>query len=227
MDDRTFDEETARQWIRTIENRTNPVREQDLYPLLRAWMETASPTCILEIGCGQGDCSAKINLAGRSYIGADPSPFLINRARELFEAENRRFELGNAYGLPFADCRFDGVFSVMVWHLLSGIQKAAGEMSRALKPGGHFLIVTANPDACSEWAELYTNTKTAGRRFEGDMQQDGRNLDHDVLYFHTLDEIVDSLELAKFEVGSVEPFRKSRQGQGREYLISIQGTLTL
>jgi SAM-dependent methyltransferase len=225
MNDRTFGEETARQWICTIENRTNPVREQDLDPLLRTWMESAAPVRVLEIGCGQGDCSARINLAGRYYIGVDPSSFLIHRARELFEAENRRFEAGNAYALPFADRQFDGVFTVMVWHLLSDIQKAAGEMSRVLKPGGHFLIVTANPDSRAEWAELYADAKTDGRRFEGDMRVDGKTLDHDVLYFHTLDEIVESLGLAKLEVGSVEPFRKSNQGQGREYLISIQGTL--
>ena len=227
MNDRTFGEETARQWILAIENSAHSVREQDLYPLLRTWMESAAPGRVLEIGCGQGDCSARINLAGRSYLGVDPSPFLINRARELFEAEHRRFEPGNAYGLPFADGQFDGVFSVMVWHLLSDIQKAAGEMSRVLKPGGHFLIVTANPDACAEWAELYTDAKIEGRRFEGDMHVGGKTLDHDVLYFHTLDEIVDTLKQAKFRVGPVGRLRKSRQGQGREYLISIQGTLAL
>lgn len=102
---------------------------------------------------------------------------------------------------------------------------AAGEMSRVLEPGGHFLIVTANPDARAEWAELYSDGKIQGRRFEGDLRVDGKTLDHDVLYFHPLDEIVDALGLARLEVGSVEPFRKSRQGQGREYLISIQGIL--
>jgi SAM-dependent methyltransferase len=225
MDDRTFDEPTARRWIRTIESATNPVRDQDVYPLVRAWMETVSPGRILEIGCGQGACSDKINLSGRSYIGIEPSPFLIRRARELYESENRRFISGNAYALPFSERQFDAAFSVLVWHLLSDIPKAALEMSRVLRPGGRFLIVTANPNAYSEWAELYVNPRTDGRRFEGDMPGDGKTLDHDVLYFHTLDEILDSLKLAKFEVDSAVPFRKSKQGQGREYLISIQGTL--
>lgn len=103
--------------------------------------------------------------------------------------------------------------------------KAAREMSRVMNPGGQFLIVTANPDALAEWAGLYLDPKIEGRRLEGDMQVDGKILDHDVLYFHTLDEIVGSLELAKFEVGSIEPFRKSKPGLEREYLISIQGSL--
>lgn len=224
MDDRTFNEQAARQWIRTIES-GSAVRDQDIYPLLRTWMETASPGRILEIGCGQGACSDKINLNGRSYIGTDPSRFLIRRARELYESENRRFVSGNAYALPFSQRQFDSVFSVMVWHLLNDLQKAALEMSRVLRPGGRFQIVTANPNAYSEWAELYINPKTDGRRFEGDMPGDGKTLDHDVLYFHTLDEIVGSLKFAKLEIGSVVPFRKSKEGRGREYLISIQGTL--
>lgn len=225
MDDRTFDEPTARQWIRTIECGTNPVREQDLYPRLRTWMETASPARILEIGCGQGDCSARLDLAERSYVGVDPSPFLIAQAKELYESEHRRFIAGNAYALPFAEREFEATFSVMVWHLLSDLQTAAQEMSRVLKPGGHFLIVTANPEALAEWAGLYINPKITGRRLEGDMQLDGKILDHDVLYLHTLNELVAALRLAKFEMGSIVPFRKSKQRKGHEYFISITGTL--
>ncbi len=224
MDDRTFNEQAARHWIRTIESGSS-VRDQDIYPLLRIWVEAAPPSRILEIGCGQGACSDNINLNARSYIGTDPSSFLISRARELYEPENRRFISGNAYALPFSERQFDSVFSVMVWHLLSDLQKAALEMGRVLRPDGRFQIVTANPNAYSEWADLYINPKTDGRRFEGDMPGDGKTLDHDVLYFHTLDEILGSLKLAKSEIGSVVPFRKSKPGPGREYLISIQGTL--
>lgn len=225
MDDRTFDEQTARQWIRTIESGTNPVREQDLYPRLRSWVETASLARVLEIGCGQGDCARKLDHAGRTYIGIDPSPFLIERAKELCVTENRQFQLGNAYALPFADRQFDGVFSVLVWHLLSDIQRAARELGRVLKRSGHFLIITANPDAYAEWMSLYVNTRIEGRRFEGDMLREGTIVDHDVLHFHTLEEITSSLKLAHFQVGSVEPFRRSRLGAGREYLIAIQGKL--
>lgn len=223
MNDRTFGEETARHWIQTIESRGHPVREQDVYPLLRTWVERASPKRLLEIGCGQGDCSARINLQGRSYVGIDPSPILIQRAKELYESAERQFTFGNAYQLPFAGSEFDGVFSVMVWHLLSDIQTSAREMGRVLKPGGHFLMVTANPEARSEWADLYINVKTEGGRLEGDVRVDGIILDHDVLYLHPLDDIMNRLELAGLQVGSLAHFRKSRQGQGREYLIAIQG----
>jgi SAM-dependent methyltransferase len=225
MDDRTFDAQTARQWIHSVEGQASRVREQDLYPRLKAWVEVASPERILEVGCGQGDCAARIDLAGRRYIGVDPSPFLIERAKELYESESRRFIAGNAYKLPFGERQFDAVFSVLVWHLLSDIPMAAREMSRVMRLGGHFMVVTANPAAYAEWASLYTNAKTDRRRFEGDMQVEGRPVDHDVLYLHTLEEVLGVMTLAGLQVDLIQPFRKSRHGEGPEYFISIQGTL--
>jgi SAM-dependent methyltransferase len=226
MNDRTFDEATARQWIRGIESGNSRVRQQDIYPRLSAWVERLAPARLLEIGCGQGVCSDNINLAGRHYTGVDPSSFLILRAKELHLSDHRQFLCGNAYGLPFPAGQFEAAFSVMVWHLLSDLQKAALELGRVLKPAGRFLVITANPAAYQEWAALYINKKIEGRRFEGDMQLEGKTVDHDVLYFHTLDDIVNSLRLAQLEVASIEPFRKSNEGQAQEYLISIEGWRT-
>ena len=227
MDDRTFDERTARQWIEGVESGANRKREQDVYPRLRAWVARASPARTLEVGCGQGVCSDHIDLRGRHYTGIDPSPFLIGRANELYRSPARQFLCGNAYDLPFSERAFDAVFSVMVWHLLRDIQQAALEISRVLQPAGHFLIITANPNACPEWAALYTHTKTAGRRFEGDLRSDGQTAGHDVLYFHTLDEIFEALRSARLAVDLVEPFRKSGEPSQRECLLSIQGRRSL
>ncbi len=223
MDDRTFDESTARRWIGMIECGNTGVRDQDVYPRLRAWLERTAPARLLEIGCGQGACSNNITLTNRHYTGVDPSPVLVERAKELYQSESRQFLPGNAYGLPFPDSQFEAAFSVMVWHLLSDANRAARELSRVLKPAGQFLIITANPEAYPQWAALYINTRIEGRRFEGDMQLDGRTVDHDVLYFHTLEAIVDSLRMAQLEVMAIEPFRKPKDGQGRELLVSIEG----
>jgi SAM-dependent methyltransferase len=226
MDDRTFDEPTARKWIQIIESGPNQLREQDIYPRLRAWVERVSPARILEIGCGQGACSGRIPLNGRSYVGTDPSPFLIKRAKELQEAPEREFVTGNAYRLPFVDRQFDAAFSVMVWHLLRDIHEASLEMSRVLKPGGRCLVISANPEAYAEWMELYVNKRCEGKRFEGDMELEGKVVDHDVLYLHTRDEILAALKTAQFEVAGVESFRRPRQGRGPGYLIAIEGTLS-
>ena len=223
MDDRTFDHKTAQEWIEGVEGGTNRIRDQDVYPILRAWVEHASPQQILEIGCGQGVCSDHIDLKGRRYTGVDPSPFMLERAKKLYESQSRRFLSGNAYDLPFPGGLFDGAFSVMVWHLLSDLGKAAAELSRVLKNAGHFLVITANPDSYSEWKELYTNAKLEGQRFEGDMKLTGDRVAHDVLYLHTLDDLSGSLRSAHLKIDRVEKFRKSKKGQGEEYLVSISG----
>lgn len=164
MDDHTFDESSALDWMESVEK--SNLRDSDIYPKIRNWLDRSSSSEIVDIGCGQGICSANIELAGRHYTGVDPSAFLIDRARQLYGEKNRCFVLGNAYQLPLRYGTFDTAFSVSVWHLLSDLGKAAAELSRVLKANGHFLIITANPDAYSAWKALYADSKLDGRRFE-------------------------------------------------------------
>jgi SAM-dependent methyltransferase len=148
MDDKVFDHKSALSWIDMIESDIAKVREQDIYPKLNAWISQASASNILEIGCGQGACSNRID---GTYTGIEPSQYLIDRAILLYSGPNRKFLLGNAYDLPVSNSSFDAVFSISVWHLLSDLLLAAKELSRVLKNEGHFLIITANPDAHSVW----------------------------------------------------------------------------
>jgi SAM-dependent methyltransferase len=223
MDDRTFDQKTALEWISTIESNKNSIRDKDIYPCLNEWLALTSPVEILEIGAGQGICSDKIDLRGRNYTGIDPSPFLIDRAQQLYPQKNRHFELGNAYGLPFLDSTFDSAFSVLVWHLLSDLQKAADELRRVLIPNGKFLIITANPDAYTLWQSLYTDIKIEGRRFAGKMQIQGKPESHDTLYLHSLVEITSSFKSAGLNVQSIETFRDAENARDQKFLISISG----
>ena len=158
---------------------------------------------ILDIGCGQGVCSEKISLAGKRYTGLEPSPFLLARARELYLADGRRFEQGNVYQMPFPNEAFDSVFSIAVWHLLSDLQKAACELSRVLKSGGHFLIITANPDAQAAWIQSSTSANSS-----------------DILYFHSLDDQVMSLTQTHLNVDKVWTFRPAEK---TDLFIAIQG----
>lgn len=223
MDDRTFDRETALEWISTIENSNSTIRDRDIYPRLNEWIDRTLPVKILEIGAGQGICSDNIDLAGRCYTGVDPSSFLIDRAKQLYSQKNRHFELGNAYSLPFLDKVFDAAFSVMVWHLLSDLQKAADELSRVLQPKGNFLIITANPESYNLWKSLYTEIKIEGRRFEGKMKIQEKSAAHDIWYLNTLHEITNSLHSAGLNVHSIETFRAIDISKDQKLLISICG----
>ena len=222
MDDQTFDALSARQWIETIEASPKSIRDSDIYPRLNAWMAQVSPRSVLEIGAGQGICSAKIDLTDRKYVGVDPSSFLIERANQLYSSENQKFILGNAYELPFADQSFDSVFSVAVWHLLSDLKASAAELNRVLKRGGAFHIITANPAGYSLWQNLYSEGKLDGVRFEGLIRNTDETLSKDILYFHPLTEILKSFEVIGLHLSATETFRKSENGS-EDFLISIQG----
>lgn len=222
MDDKSFnDERVALDWIKTIESDGAKVRETDIYPRLQEWINSIYATNVLDIGSGQGICADKLNLEGRTYTGVEPSLHLIHRAKELYSRNNRSFVLGDIYNLPFSEGTFEAAFSVTVWHLLADLHRAATELSRVLKIGGHFFIITANPGAYSLWTGQYTETSQEGRRFEGKQQiQDGGVL-FDVLYLHTLDEILDSLLSAGLTITKTETFREKTAGQ--KQFVSIQG----
>lgn len=198
MDDQSFNQKDAEEWIQKVENPNGP-REGDIYPLLRSWVEATAPIEILEIGCGQGICSDKIDLRGRRYTGVEPSPFLLDRAKQLYRSENRKFVRGSAYELPFQDRTFDAVFSVAVWHLLGDLQKATAEFGRALKEGGHFLLITANPKSQLEWE----NISSPG----------------DVLHFHSLDSITDSFKTVGLNAQTVKTLRS-------DLFLCVQGQKT-
>lgn len=222
MDDRKFDNPSeAKDWIQMIESDKAKSRETDLYPKLNDWIKRASPKEILEIGAGQGICSAHIDLTGRKYTGLEPSPLLLERAKELYPQTAKSFVLGNIYQMPFSEGSFDAAFSVSVWHLLHDLHRASAELSRVLKKGGAFLIVSANPDAYPLWTASYTETHRDGHRLEGKtIRPDGTVLS-DTLYLHSMDEILSALGSADLVESRIETFRP-RPGAPDQYLL-IEG----
>lgn len=204
MDDRTFDETTARNWIQTIENPSSQIREADLYPLLRKWLEQMPTGNIVDLGSGQGVCSQQVTLATQNYTGLEASLFLHERAVKLYSGARKNFVLGNIYAMPFAEGVFDGAFSVATWHLLADLPLVCLELARILKPGGLFFIVTANPEMYDSWKLSYAHSKLIGSRFEGFSSTSNST---DVLYLHSMDHIVNSLTMNGLRIESNIKFR--------------------
>ncbi len=208
MDDQSFDQKTASDWIKTIESEGAKVRETDIYPKLKSWINEISPEKVLDLGCGQGICCEKVGTDSMRYYGIDPSPFLIERAMEVYSSPNKSFLVGNAYEIPLSNSSIDAVFSIAVWHLLRDQQTASRELSRVLKQGGHFLIITAHPDYYADWTSSYTESSLNGSRFEGKNKLADGSESIDVLYLHNMKELRDSLEVAGLAIQKTESFRK-------------------
>ncbi len=194
MDDRKFDEKSATEWTSLIESEGAKIRETYLYPVLCDWLLENHVNSVLDVGCGQGICSMHLPPTIQ-YSGIDPSPFLIERAKNFYPA--KEFNLGSIYSLPFKESSFDAFFSIAVFHLLENPQKAAEECARILHQKGHFWILTADPEQKEAWTSSDPGTWN-GIRFDG----------NDVLYFHSVKSLKESLSKAALKVEKVSVLRQ-------------------
>lgn len=103
---------------------------------------------VLDIGCGTGTLAiAATHHVGPTgtVTGIDASPSMVARANRKAEkaGAGATFQVALAENLPFADRRFDVVFSTLMLHHLprKTRQQCAGEINRVLKIGGRVVAV--------------------------------------------------------------------------------------
>ena len=96
---------------------------------------------VLDVGCGPGSITlgfADAVVPGE-VVGVDFQPSQVAQAQALSAARgvmNARFEVADAYRLPFPDDSFDAVFAhAVLWHLREPVQ-ALAEIRRVLRPSG-------------------------------------------------------------------------------------------
>ena len=211
----------AQDWIETVEGGKGRVREADIYPRLRDWVAKVNPRELLEIGAGQGVCSAQLDLRGRRYVGLEPSETLVERARNRHGGSERTFVVGSVYSLPFADSAFDAAYAVAVWHLLGDLPAAARELRRILRPGGAFLLITANPGGYSTWRSFYAEGREDGVRFEGLVRKPGGVEWREVFFLHPPEVLRGSLTDAGLELTESATFRHGPDE--RDVFLSLSG----
>ncbi|MCK9519780.1 MAG: class I SAM-dependent methyltransferase [Dehalococcoidia bacterium] len=94
---------------------------------------------VLEIGFGVGTNWAYLP-EGVEYVGIEPDPYMIARARRHAAAVERSLELhqARAEALPFEDASFDAVFTTLTFCTVQDVPAALREVQRVLKPGAEF-----------------------------------------------------------------------------------------
>lgn len=121
---------------------------------------------VLDLGSGAGnDCFIARSQTGESgkVIGIDFTPAMIEKARENAEKlgfKNVEFRLGDIEKMPVTSNVADVVVSNCVLNLVPDKKRAIGEISRVLKPGGHFsisdiVLVGTLPENIVEASEMY------------------------------------------------------------------------
>jgi SAM-dependent methyltransferase len=99
------------------------------------WLEAQTGERILDLGCGDGQLTARVVLSGASVVGLDASPQMATAAR----SRGIEVDEGSAESLPYADDSFDAVFSNAALHWVRNQDAMLAEVLRVLKAGGRFV----------------------------------------------------------------------------------------
>lgn len=217
------DEMIAREWITSIEGEHGKIRDKELYPFLKEWSRELKGT-LLDIGAGQGICADYVQNENILYIGVDPSPVLVNRAIEKYMTDKRQFIVGGAYALPVDDSSVNIVLSVNVWFHLQNLTQAANEVARVLRPDGRFLISTANPGSYHYWEGMFDETAVITEKtIDGKVNIPIQSLSRNLVFKHSLQEIVLSLENVGLMVSNCSDFGSKEKFSPHGLFINIQG----
>ncbi|MDR7275229.1 methyltransferase domain-containing protein [Catenuloplanes atrovinosus] len=104
---------------------------------------------LLDVGAGNGEVARELAglLPGTEVTALDHSAEAIANASGLHDGSRVKYEVGNAYELPYPDGHFDGVRSERVLQHLADPDRAVAEMARVLRPGGRICLIDTDWDS--------------------------------------------------------------------------------
>ncbi|MDB4990649.1 MAG: trans-aconitate methyltransferase [Myxococcaceae bacterium] len=150
---------------------------------------------VLDLGCGDGTLTEKLQERGYRVLGVDASAAMVQATR----ARGLDAEVADGHDLPFSEPAFDAVFSNAALHWLKRPEAALAGIHRALRPGGVFVAELGGAGNVQRvraalWAEL------AARGRSGQAA--------DPWYFPTLGQYASKLEQAGFGIERMETFAR-------------------
>lgn len=121
--------------------------KSDMIERLLEWGDVRTARRVIDVGCGVGGSARYLaRKYGAEVVGVTLSPSQRDRAAELTAeqglSQQVRFEVADALELPFAEERFDLVWSCEVGEHMPDKERFLREMTRVLAPGGRLLCAT-------------------------------------------------------------------------------------
>jgi ubiquinone/menaquinone biosynthesis C-methylase UbiE len=117
---------------------------QAVHKRLIEYVELPEQPNVLDLGCGTGRLLNRLatEFPTLQGTGLDLSAEMLHQARQRNRHGIRLiYKQGNAESLPFAESQFDAVFNTLSFLHYPKPQQVVLEVSRVLRPGGHFYLV--------------------------------------------------------------------------------------
>lgn len=99
------------------------------------WLAPQSGERILDLGCGDGQLTERLNATAAIVTGVDASLAMVEAAR----ARGITADHARAEKLPYPDATFDAIFSNAALHWVRGQDAMLSEVHRVLKPHCRFV----------------------------------------------------------------------------------------
>lgn len=122
--------------------------DRTLFDESRAWVCSRAGGEVLEVAIGTG-LNLPLYPPGVHLTGIEWSPQMLSLARRRADELGLSADLreGDAQALPFPDASFDTVVCTLALCAIPDDQRALGEMSRVLRPGGRLLLLDHVPSS--------------------------------------------------------------------------------
>ena len=104
----------------------------------------AGPVRVLDVGCGAGFLANALAAQDMKVTGLDASASSLAIAAQHDVTRSVRYEVGDAYQLPYADASYDVVSAMDFLEHVSSPAQVIAEAGRVLAPGGLFFFHTFN-----------------------------------------------------------------------------------
>jgi ubiquinone/menaquinone biosynthesis C-methylase UbiE len=103
---------------------------------------------VLDVACGNGNAALAAAHRFCRVVGLDYVPHLLQRGRERAAAERVPIDFveGDAEQLPFPAAAFDAAISTFGVMFAPDQERAAGELTRVVRPGGKIALASWTPE---------------------------------------------------------------------------------
>ena len=114
--------------------------------IVRELVQSASPSTVLDVGCGTGRVAHYLEDTSIQYAGCDFTRAMLRRACDRMETSPRTFLQADASRLPIATEVVDCIVSLRFLHLFAFRERRVfvSEFARVLRPGGYAVCSFTN-----------------------------------------------------------------------------------